>query len=45
MHREVNQTMKMLHLAMKSLLINEKEEFLILRVYIFNNLNLRNYTL
>ena len=37
--------MKMLHLTMKSLLINEKEEFLILRVYIFNNLNLRNYTL
>ena len=37
-HREVNQTMKNVALNYKSLLINEKEEFLILRLYIFNNL-------
>ena len=35
---------KMLHLSIKSLLINEKEEFLILRLYIFNNLNLLTNT-
>ena len=35
----------MLHLTIKSLLINEKEEFLILRLYIINNLNLRNTNL
>ena len=37
-HREVNQAMKNVALNYKSLLINEKEEFLILRLYIFNNL-------